>query len=87
MTDESTNLSGLLTKWRKAAGLSQANMADALGTQQATISKLESGSYKLSVAQLLSFLNACGLTVSDVAGEIDAATRTEDKPLWERIDE
>ena len=78
MTDESTNLGALLAKWRKA---------DALGTQQATISKLESGAYKLSVAQLLTFLSACGLTVSDVAGEIDAATRTEDRPLWERIDE
>lgn len=87
MTDESTNLGALLAKWRKAAGLSQANMAVALGTQQATISKLESGAYKLSVAQLLSFLSACGLSVSDVAGEIDAATRTEDRPLWERIDE
>lgn len=87
MTDESTNLGGLLAGWRKAAGLSQANMADALGTQQATISKLESGAYKLSVAQLLSFLNACGLSMSDVAGEIDAAIRTEDRPLWERIDE
>lgn len=87
MTDEGTNMGGLLTKWRKAAGLSQATMADALGTQQATISKLESGAYKLSVAQLLSFLGACGLTLSDVAGEIDAATRTEDRPLWERVNE
>jgi len=87
MTDKSTNLGALLAKWRKAAGLSQANMADALGTQQATISKLESGAYKLSVAQLLSFLNACGLAISDVAGEIDAAAKAEDKPLWERIDE
>lgn len=87
MIDESTNMGGLLTKWRKAAGLSQGNMADALGTQQATISKLESGAYKLSVTQLVAFLNACGLTMSDVAGEIDAATNMEDKPLWERIDE
>lgn len=87
MIDESTNMGGLLTKWRKAAGLSQGNMADALGTQQATISKLESGAYKLSVTQLLAFLNACGLKMSDVAGEIDAATNMEDRPLWERIDE
>lgn len=87
MTNENTNLGGLLAKWRRAAGLSQTSMADSLGTQQATISKLESGAYKLSVAQLLSFLGACGLTVSDVAGEIDAATRTEERPLWERIDE
>lgn len=87
MTDESINMGGLLAKWRKAAGLSQANMADALETQQATISKLESGAYKLSVSQLISFLSACGLTLSDVAAEIETVARTEDRPLWERIDE
>lgn len=87
MTDGNDSLGSLLAKWRKSAGLSQANMADALGTQQATISKLESGAYKLSVRQLLTFLSACGLTVSDVAGEIDAAARVEDRPLWERINE
>lgn len=87
MIDESISLGGLLAKWRKDAGLSQASMADALGTQQATISKLESGAYKLSVAQLLAFLSTCGLTMSDVAREIDAATRAEVRPLWERIDE
>ena len=87
MTDEGTNMGVLLAKWRRAAGLSQANMADALSTQQATISKLESGAYKLSVSQLLLFLSACGLSMSDVAKEIDAATKTEDRPLWERIDE
>ena len=87
MTKESVNLGWLLAKWRRAAGLSQANMADALGTQQATISKLESGAYKLSVVQLVSFLHVCGLTVSNVAEEIDAITIVEDKPLWERINE
>lgn len=87
MTDEGFNMGGLLAKWRKAAGLSQAAMADALGTQQATISKLESGAYRLSVTQLVSFLSACGLTLSDVASEIDELTSTEDRPLWERINE
>lgn len=85
MTDGSTSIGGLLAKWRKAAGLSQANLADALGTQQATISKLESGAYKLSVAQLLSYLNACGLTLADVASEIDQIANATDRPLWERI--
>lgn len=62
-------------------------MADALGTQQATVSKLESGAYRLSVTQLLSFLNACGLTMSDVAKEIDEIASSVDRPLWERINE
>lgn len=87
MIEERASIGNLLAKWRREAGLSQASMADALGLQQATISKLESGAYKLSVVQLLSFLGACGLSVSDVACEIDAIAKMEDKPLWERIDE
>lgn len=87
MTEESINMGGLLAKWRKAAGLSQAAIADALGTQQATISKLESGAYKLSVMQLLAYLNSCGLSLTDVAGEIDGAASAADRPLWERINE
>ena len=87
MNDENNEIGNLLAKWRKSAGMSQATMADSLGTQQATISKLESGAYKLSVAQLLTFLSACGLSVSDVATEIDELTSMEDRPLWERINE
>lgn len=87
MNDESFNMGNLLAKWRRAAGLSQAAMADALGTQQATISKLESGAYRLNVSQLLSVLSTCGLTLSDVASEIDELTSAGDRPLWERINE
>ena len=87
MIEERASIGKLLAKWRREAGLSQASMADALGVQQATISKLESGAYKLSVVQLLSFLGACGLSMSDVACEIDVIVKMEDKLLWERIDE
>ncbi len=87
MVDENTRIGKLLAKWRKDAGLSQVDIANALSTQQATISKLESGLYKLSVSQLVSFLAVCGLTVSDVAKEIDDTTGTKNKPLWERINE
>lgn len=87
MAEEKRCIGGLLGKWRRVAGLSQAALADALGIQQATISKLESGTSKLSVEQLLSYLGACGLTLSDVAEEIDAAVNLEDRPLWERINE
>ena len=80
-------LGDLVAAWRKNAGLSQGALADVLGTQQATISKLESGIYRLSVRQLMAILDACGLTLSEVAGDIDAAMSAEGRPLWERIDE
>ena len=81
------NLGGLVADWRKGVGLSQAALADVLGTQQATVSKLESGTYRLSVQQLMAILDACGLTLSDVAGDVDKAMSAEGRPLWERINE
>lgn len=87
MANGNTRLGGLVAEWRKDAGLSQANLAEAMGTQQATISKFESGAYRLSVEQLLSILKACGKSLRDVADDIEGASETADKPLWERINE
>lgn len=84
---ESVKLGNLVAEWRRASGLSQASLADALGTQQATISKLESGAYRLTVLQLLAILNACGLSLSDVSEAIQETLVLEGRPLWERIDE
>lgn len=87
MEDANRNMGRLVAKWRRSAGLTQAALADALGTQQATISKLESGSYRLSVTQLISVLDACGLTLAEAADDISAVVGVEGKPLWERVDE
>lgn len=83
----SIELGRLVTRWRKEAGLSQAALADALGTQQATVSKLETGAYRLTVVQLLSILEACGLSLGDVSHVIEAAAGAADRPIWERVDE
>lgn len=84
---QSALLGELITQWRKNAGLSQTALAEALNTQQATVSKLEAGSYKLSVLQLLAILSVCGLTLSDVANEIETVLRADGVPLWERVNE
>ena len=76
-----------VSEWRRDAGMSQAALADALGTQQATISKLEHGSYRISVSQLSGILNACGLTFCDVAANLDSINSHEPQPLWERVHE
>lgn len=85
--DSSRKLGALISTWRVSAGLSQANLAEALHTQQTTVSKIESGTYRLGVLQLLEILDACGLRLDDVADDIQDATHVEGRPLWERIDE
>lgn len=85
--DENARLGKLVASWRKNASLSQTTLADALGTQQATISKLESGLYKLTVTQLACILEACGLTFPIVANELEYALHTNTKPIWERVNE
>lgn len=87
INDASMKLGALVSEWRASAGLSQADLAELTHTQQATMSKIESGSYKLTVIQLLGILNACGLKLSDVADEIEQTLHAERRPLWERIDE
>lgn len=85
MEDFNRMLGETVSEWRRRAGMSQATLADALGTQQATISKLEHGSYKISVSQLSGILSACGLTFCEVAPDLDAINSCEQQPLWERI--
>lgn len=80
-------LGALIATWRLGVGLSQANLAEALHTQQATVSKMEAGTYRLSALQLLEILDTCGLRLADVADDIEGAVHAEGRPLWERIDE
>lgn len=85
--DAGRRLGSLIAVWRTKAGLSQANLADALHTTQATVSKLESGSCRLGVVQLVEILEACGLKLADVADDVQGASGEGARPLWERIDE
>ena len=85
--NDNARLGQLVSGCRKGASFSQTALADALGTQQATISKFESGSYKLTVSQLSCILDACGLTFPMVADELESVLHTDVKPIWERVDE
>ena len=87
MDEAGCRLGELVSSWRRDAGLSQASLAEALGIQQAAISKLESGSSKLTVLQLLAILDACGLALSDVSRDIETAARACGIPIWERVNE
>lgn len=53
-------LARLLRDLREHAGLTQQDVADALGTSQATISKIETGERKLDLIELRQYGNAVG---------------------------
>lgn len=81
------NIGVLITGWRKSASLSQAALAEAIGANQATVSKLEKGVNRLTVEQLLAILDACGLSLAEVADDVSNTVGREGKPIWERVDE
>lgn len=80
-------LGRLVAEWRRRSGMSQAALAEALGSQQASISKLENGSKRITVAELSQILCACGLTFGAVSDDLDGLLVHEPQPLWGRVDE
>lgn len=87
MEDFNLSLGRLIAKWRRRSGMSQAALAEATGRQQASISKLESGSKRITVSELSQVLCACGLTFSAVSDDLDGLIAYEPQPLWERVNE
>ena len=65
----------------------QADLAELLGNQQTSISKLENGSKRITVAELSQILCACGLTFGVVSNDLDSLFMHESQPLWERVNE
>ena len=87
MEDFNLSLGRLIAKWRRRSGMSQAALAEATGCQQASISKLECGSKRITVSELSQVLCACGFTFSAVSDDLDGLIAYEPQPLWERVNE
>ena len=85
--DFNSSLGQLIAKWRRCSGMSQAALAETLGNQQTSISKLENGSKRITVAELAQILYACGLTFGGVSDDLDSFFVDKPQPLWERINE
>jgi transcriptional regulator with XRE-family HTH domain len=64
-------LIALLIKRRKAAGMTQAQLADRLGKSQSLIARLESGQRRVYVVELLKLAEVLGFD----AGKVVAAVR------------
>src|SRR3546814_20303409 len=70
----------LLVEHRKRAGLSQAQVADALGRYQSVIAAIESGSRRVDVVELLDLAEVIGFDASELLVEI-ATTRSEESSV------
>ena len=62
-------LSMQLSKIRKAKGLSQVRLAEMVGVEQPTISRIERGDDGVTLRQLKAVSFALGVTVSDLLAE------------------
>lgn len=67
-----------IAELRAARGLSQTDLAERLGTTQAAVSRMETGSRDLNTARLEQVARALGVTVADlIIEQYDDHTRAE----------
>jgi transcriptional regulator with XRE-family HTH domain len=69
-------LGQLLARLRESGDLSQEALAAAIGRDQPLVSKVERGQRRVSVADLVDWLDALGVPLSDVAREIESIPRS-----------
>lgn len=63
-TKENEILVKLIREMRISAELTQASCAEALGKPQSYVSKIESGSQRIDLIELLNYCNVCGVTLT-----------------------
>ena len=68
-TDDYINIISVLRATRINKNITQAEMAKLLNTTQSFVSKVENRERRLDVIELLSWIDALGLSVSDVLPE------------------
>ncbi|MGO8869639.1 MAG: helix-turn-helix domain-containing protein [Alphaproteobacteria bacterium] len=66
-------LQRLLIKLRKAAGLTQAEVADRLGRPQSFIAKYEGGERRLDVVEFIDVTEALGVEPSEILIELSGS--------------
>ena len=81
-TDEYEVLVALLVETRKAAGVTQVDLAERLGQSQSFVSKVERGDRRLDVVQLRTICGELGTTLMDFVQELEQ--RLSPKPKKRR---
>lgn len=70
-TDEYSAVTDLLKELRKAAGITQVQMAEMLEQTQSLFSKYERGEIRLDVIQLRTIALKLGLTLTEFAAQLE----------------
>ena len=73
----------LLKKYRKAAGITQVQLAEMLGQTQSFVSKLERGENRLDIIQLRTILKKFGVTLAKFVESLESDLSS--KRLPERV--
>jgi DNA-binding XRE family transcriptional regulator len=76
--DEPCTLPALLAEYRRRAGLSQAELAEAVGLHQQVIARYEVGAVELNEMRLCHLLSALGATIDQFLAELTSAQAVQD---------
>ncbi|MFG1403814.1 MULTISPECIES: helix-turn-helix domain-containing protein [unclassified Xanthobacter] len=66
-------LQSLLVEARKAKGLTQAELADALGKPQSFVAKYENGERRIDVVEFVDITAVLGIAANDLLAKIEPA--------------
>lgn len=66
-------LQSLLVEARKAKGLTQAELADALGKPQSFVAKYENGERRIDVVEFVDITAVLGIATNDLLAKIEPA--------------
>lgn len=69
----------LIVDKRKAAGMSQSDLADALGRYQSVVAAIESGGRRIDVVEFLELADIIGFDPHDVLRQIAAISRPKSR--------
>jgi len=66
---EKTEVGQKVRELRKAAGMTQQELATAIGVKQSDLSRMENGEYRVSLSSLVKILQTLDMSVSEFFGE------------------
>lgn len=70
-------LQSLLVEARKAAGLTQAELAEALGKPQSFVAKYENGERRIDIIEFIDISAALGLSLTDLLSKFEPERKSD----------
>ena len=74
-----------LKRWRTTAGLTQAQLAEAIGVGEAYVSKLETGREEPSLTTIFNAGKSLGVELKDALAAAGRCDKCGAKPAWDEV--